>query len=200
MNPERFAMPAALLAIALWLWLAMMFVHELGHVLAAWATGGVITSVELRPGHLSHTLVEPNPRPSVVLFGGFLVGWLAPQLTVFWWRSGAGQAGPVLLGPVLRAWAAFCLLAGGAYLAIGGTERLTDTGQLVRVGWSLPGLVAVGAAVAVIGYARSRSAWIAIAQRLEAKPVGWRVAAGWWAVLAAWCGVQTLVHFAVQNR
>lgn len=181
------------MAIAIWIWLAMMLIHELGHVMAAALTGGRLVSVELRPGYLSHTLVEPNPRPAVVLWGGFLVGWVAPQATMPIWRFSRGQ-----IGPVLRAWAAFCLLAGGAYLAIGGTERLTDTGQLVAAGWSLPALIAIGVGVATVGYARSRSAWIAIAKRFDSAPLSWRAAAGWWGWLVVWCGMQNLLYLALE--
>lgn len=180
---------AALLAIAIWSWLAMMLTHELGHVLAAWATGGVVVSVELRPGWLSHTLVQPNPAPSVVLWGGFLCGWLAPLLTAPWWRVERG-----LIGPALRSWAAFCWLAGGAYLAIGGGERLTDTGQLLLEGWPHVLLVLIGAGVAVVGYAASRRAWIAIGGRIEEQPIAWRTAVGWWLWLVAWIAGQGAVH------
>ncbi|MEQ8846624.1 hypothetical protein [Botrimarina sp.] len=180
---------AALLAIALWAWLAMMLTHELGHVLAAWATGGAIVSVELRPGWLSHTLVRPNPAPSTVLWGGFLCGWLAPLLSAPWWRIERG-----LIGPALRAWTAFCWLAGGVYLAIGGGERLTDTGQLLLAGWPHWLLVVVGVVVAAVGFAASRRAWTAIDKRLEAEPLGWRATAGWWLWLAVWIAGQGAAH------
>lgn len=76
----------ALVPIVVWIWLAIMLFHEMGHVLAAWATGGSIVSLELRPGWLSHTLVQPNPQPSLVLWSGFIVGWLAPQMTFPFWK------------------------------------------------------------------------------------------------------------------
>lgn len=127
-NPRTPATPVALVAACVWMWFAMMLIHELGHVAAAWATGATLTSLELRPGPIAHTLARPNPHPSVVVWGGFVVGWLAPQLTAPWWALERG-----LVGPVLRAWAAFCLLAGGCYLAIGGGDRFTDTGLLRAV-------------------------------------------------------------------
>lgn len=183
---------AALLPIALWMWLAMMLTHEFGHVFAAYATGGRVVSLELRPGYLSHTLVRPNPRPSLVLGSGFLVGWIAPQLTAPLWRLRSW-----MVGLVLRCWAAFCLLAGGCYLAVAGGERLTDTGQLVAEGWPLWLLVSAGVAVAAIGYARSRSAWIMLARELETSPIGWRTAACWWLLLTAWTAGQWGLHTAV---
>ena len=175
----------ALVPIVVGIWLAMMLFHEMGHVLAAWATGGQIVSLELRPGWLSHTLVQPNPQPGLVLWSGFLAGWLAPQMTWPLWKIDRG-----LFGPVLRAWAGFCLLAGGVYLAVGGGEKLADTGQLVACGWPLAALIVSGTVVAAIGYWRSRSAWIAIAQTISKHGATWQVAAGWCAGVAAWWGGQ----------
>jgi hypothetical protein len=151
-----FAAAVALVAVAIWMWLAMLLTHEVGHIVAAMFTDGTIVAVELRPGRLLHTLVNPNPQPAVVLWAGIRSGWIAPQMTAPAWRIEAGQ-----VGPVLRAWAAFCLLAGGVYLAVGGAERLTDTGQLLTAGWPHALLVLVGVAVAALGYARSRAAWTA---------------------------------------
>lgn len=159
--------------------------HELGHVAGAWLSGGTIVSLELRPGRLAHTLVRPNPHPSLVLWGGFLAGWLVPLATAPAWRVRRGA-----IGPVMRVWAAFCLLAGGSYLAIGGGERLTDTGRLVALGWPLAGLIAVGVGVAVLGYWRSRAAWIELVDAMRRGRVGPRVAAAWWLWLAAWWGGQ----------
>ena len=179
-----------LVPVLLWMWLAMMLVHELGHVAAAQLTGATITSLELRPGPISHTLAQPNPNPGVVVWAGFVVGWVAPQLTAPAWAIRRG-----LIGPVLRAWAAFCLLAGGTYLAVGGGgDRFTDTGLLRAEGWPLWLLIAIGASVAAVGYWRSRPAWIRLIASIRNTPPGWRVAAGWWAFLAAWCAGQGGLH------
>ena len=51
----------------------MEAVHELGHVLAAWATGGLVTDVVLHPLTISRTDVRPNPRPLAVAWGGAVV-------------------------------------------------------------------------------------------------------------------------------
>lgn len=197
-HPNKGMSPVATstLAVAVagvWMWLAMLLTHELGHVVAASPTGGVITSLELRPGWLPHTLVQPNPRPGVVLWGGFLAGWIVPQLTAPAWGIQAA-----FVGPMLRAWAAFCLLAGGVYLAVGGVERFTDTGQLLAAGWPHGPLVVAGAAVAAVGYMRSRSAWIAVARRLETTSFSTQAIAGWWSLLIAWIAGQGVLHFVLQ--
>ncbi len=175
-----------LLPQALWMWLAMMLVHELGHVLAAWATGGQVVYVNLYPGQLSSTLVRPNPHPSIVLWAGLLAGWIVPAAIA---RS--VQVGPLTIGKPgirhsLNGWAAFCLLAGGVYLAIGGSEKLTDTGQLVAADWPLPWLVAIGTAVAIAGYAWSRRAWPALLRHLEDRPPTSRSITYAWLLLGLW--------------
>ncbi|MEO1497784.1 MAG: GNAT family N-acetyltransferase [Planctomycetota bacterium] len=183
---------ATVVAMAVWMFVAAACAHELGHVLGAYATGGRITSVELRPWRLGHTLVSPNPHPSVVLWSGFLVGWIAPFATRPAWRTTRW-----LIGPALRAWAWFSWLAFGSYLALAGGERLTDTGQLVAVGWPVWLLVAIGGGVALVGYWRSRHAWAALNARLSEPSLTWQTtlptAVFWWAWLAGWCVAQTLV-------
>lgn len=176
----------AIAAMAIGMLVATMFVHELGHVLGAIATGGLVVSVEIRPGRIGHTLVNPNPAPSVVLWSGFLFGWFAPMATRPAWGVQRG-----LIGPALRAAAWFSWLAFGSYLALAGRERLTDTGQLFANGWPLTLLMVVGAAVAVVGYVFSRDAWATINERLERHPATWRQALGWWLTLTGWCVLQS---------
>ncbi|TWT41561.1 hypothetical protein Pla111_29380 [Botrimarina hoheduenensis] len=185
--------PPILIAMGLWMLLVSLFVHELGHVLGALATDGRVVSLELRPGRLGHTLVNPNPSPEVVLWSGLLFGWVAPFATWPAWRLQRG-----LIGPTLRATTWFSWLALGSYLAVGGGERWSDTGQLMSAGWSALLLVALGSVVAMIGYAGSRHAWSILNERLEtlanspdAAPHGVaRLAAGWWTWLVLWWVLQ----------
>jgi len=159
--------------------LAMMLVHELGHVLAAWLTGGRIVYANLYPGQLPSTLVQPNPHPSIVLWAGLLGGWVLP-IIVFLLSPGVFRRGA-------GCWAAFCLLAGGVYLAAGGGERLTDTGALLAEGWSHALLIATGGAVAAIGYGWSRQAWKHWLRMLAAAPPTRRsIAASWLALALQW--------------
>src|SRR5208337_624939 len=55
-------------------WMAMMAVHELGHVVAAVATGGKVEKVVLHPLMISRTDVSPNPSPLIVVWAGPIVG------------------------------------------------------------------------------------------------------------------------------
>ncbi len=51
-------------------WFGMMAVHESGHVLAAWATGGTVAKVVLHPLTISRTDLADNPQPLPVVWGG----------------------------------------------------------------------------------------------------------------------------------
>lgn len=179
---------ALLTPVVLWMWLAMMLVHELCHVVGAWATGGVVTYVDVYPGRLSSTLVRPNPMPSVVVWSGILGGWLTPAAVALGCRRL-----PVFFREVAECWAAFCLLAGGAYLAVGGTERLTDTGQLVAAGWQLPLLITAGASAALTGYAWSRRAWPRLLRTFNPRSMTIRLVALAWTFLVAWIAGQWLL-------
>jgi hypothetical protein len=116
-------------------WLLMQAVHELGHVAAAWGTGGTVRAVVLHPLAISRTDVEPNPRPLVVAWGGPVVGVLLPLAV---WAVAAGIK--LRLAWLARFFAGFCLLANGLYIGVGSFQAIGDAGDLVRRGaplWSL---------------------------------------------------------------
>jgi hypothetical protein len=168
-----------LVAGTLLAWLLMQVVHELGHVLAAWATGGTVTKVVLHPLAISRTDVDPNPRPLVVVWGGPILGIAVPLL--MW-----GAAAVTLPGAwAARFFAGFCLLANGLYLGVGSFEGIGDAGDLIRHGaprWSLWlfGFVTVPAGLAL---------WNGLGKYTgigrNAQPVGSALAVGCVAALAA---------------
>jgi hypothetical protein len=116
-------------------WLGMQLVHETGHVLGAFATGGSVERVVLHPLTISRTDLVDNPHPLAVVWAGPMFGALAPLM--FW---GAAVA---LRRPSAFVWqffAGFCLIANGAYLAFGSFEGIGDCGELLRHGaarWQL---------------------------------------------------------------
>ena len=55
-----------------WLW--MMAVHEFGHVLHAWLSGGTVAKGVLHPLTISRTDVAPDPQPLFVVWGGPIWG------------------------------------------------------------------------------------------------------------------------------
>ena len=116
-------------------WLGMQAIHEFGHVLAAWLTGGTVARVVLHPLTISRTDLLTNPDPLVVVWAGPILGSLLP-LTL--WGIAAWLRLPGAF--VLRFFAGFCLVANGAYIAGGSVGHIGDCGPMLRHGsplWSL---------------------------------------------------------------
>lgn len=116
-------------------WYAMMIVHEFGHVVGAWATGGRVERVVLEFLAFSRTDVAPNPHPLIVVWAGPLIGVLVPLLA---W--GANRGIRVSRDLVVRFWAGFCLIANGAYIGGGSFQRVGDAGEMLTLGspmWTL---------------------------------------------------------------
>ena len=95
-------------------WLAMMAIHELGHVTVAVASGGRVERVVLYPLTISRTDVSPNPHPLLVAWAGPSVGILLPLALL------------VLVRLCKLSWAylaeffaGFCLIANGSYIGAG---------------------------------------------------------------------------------
>ena len=128
-----------LLAIAAvvcsWLW--MTAVHEFGHVLHAWLSGGTVERVILHPLTISRTDVRPNPAPRFVVWGGPIWGCLLP----------------VAVWAAVRRWryaylpaffAGFCLIANGCYLGTGAIMPVGDAEVLRQSGTPAWQLIAFG--------------------------------------------------------
>jgi hypothetical protein len=127
-------------------WLGMQAIHEAGHVLGAWLTGGRVARVVLNPLTISRTDLADNPRPLVVVWFGPLVGVAAPLL--IW---GVAAVARVPWAFVLRFFAGFCLLANGLYIGVGSFDRVGDCGEMLRHG-SVPWhLWLFGASTAPVG-------------------------------------------------
>jgi hypothetical protein len=127
-------------------WLAMMAVHEFGHVLGAWFSGGTVAKVVLHPLTISRTDLSQNPHPLVVTWAGPLGGVLLPLLAL-----GGARAGRVPGRYLLRFFAGFCLIANGAYLGVGSFDRVGDAGDLLRHGADRWQLWAFGAVTIPLG-------------------------------------------------
>jgi hypothetical protein len=65
-----------------------MAVHELGHVIGAVISGGVVERVVLHPLTISRTDVSPNPHPGIVVWLGPVIGCLFP-LALAWSVGGS---------------------------------------------------------------------------------------------------------------
>lgn len=132
-------------------WLAMMAVHEAGHVLHLWCSGGTVERVELSPWSFSRTVPGANPRPLFVAWGGGIWGCVLPvvvyvMLRLVRWR----------FAYLARFFAGFCLVANGAYFGAGALlpGEADDAGVILALGsprWTLLvfGVVAVALGLAL---------------------------------------------------
>jgi hypothetical protein len=120
-------------------WFGMMAVHELGHVIGAYATGGRVARVVLHPLAISRTDLAHNPHPLIVAWSGPVIGVLLPLVVLGVFRL-AGLPGRYLV----RFFAGFCLIANGAYLGAGAWAGIGDAGDLLRLGTRIGWLLAFG--------------------------------------------------------
>lgn len=112
-----------------------MSVHELGHVVGALISGGEIKRVVLYPLTISRTDVAPNPNPALVVWLGPVLGALIPLVL-----TGLIPRKLPLIWGCVQFFAGFCLIANGAYIAIGMFDGVGDCGEMLRTGspaWTL---------------------------------------------------------------
>ncbi len=127
-------------------WLGMQAVHEFGHVIGAWVSGGRVARVVLFPLTISRTDLAENPHPLFVVWAGPVVGVLLPL--GFWGVAAAAKSRVAFL---LRFFAGFCLLANGLYIGTGSFGRVGDCGEMLRHGSHAWQLWLFGAATAPVG-------------------------------------------------
>ena len=113
-------------------WLGMQAVHESGHILGAWISGGRVAKVVLNPLTISRTDIAYNPNPLFVVWAGPIGGVLIPLLL---WGLAAGMRFPGAF--VLRFFAGFCLIANGLYIGVGSFDSIGDCGEMLRHGSSM---------------------------------------------------------------
>jgi hypothetical protein len=147
---QRVRQIVLIVSVMLLSWLLMQVVHEVGHVVGALATGGRVTSVVLHPLAISRTDVQPNPEPLVVVWAGPVIGSLLPLAVwvVVWFTTRPSKSA---VENFLRFFAGFCLIANGAYIALGSGERIGDCGDMLRHGSPLWLLWLFGAATIPAG-------------------------------------------------
>lgn len=127
-------------------WLGMMVVHELGHVLHLWLSGGRVDYVVLHPLMLSYTHPAENPHPLFVAWGGALWGCLVP-----WGLLGVVRLVARPYAYLAAFFAGFCLIANGAYLAGDAFLQGGDGRELVQYGTPPWLLVVLGLPLVVLG-------------------------------------------------
>jgi hypothetical protein len=128
-------------------WLAFMVVHEFGHALTAWITGGSVSLMILHPLQISWTSFSRNPHPQLVAWGGPALGALFPVLFL--------MAARLLRSPgiyLFRFFAGFCLIANGLYLIVDSFGRGGDGGTLIHNGASQWELIVFGIITTPLGF------------------------------------------------
>lgn len=110
-------------------WFAMMAVHELGHVVGSCVTGGHVKRVILHPFAISRTDVSPNPNPTIVVWLGPIIGGFLPLAV-----SLILPRHLTMTRSIAMFFAGFCLIANGAYIAIGSFARIGDSGVMLQYG------------------------------------------------------------------
>lgn len=129
-------------------WLGMQAVHELGHILGAWLTGGEVAQVVLHPLTISRTDLAHDPNPLVVVWLGPVVGVALPLVL---WSVATAVRMPGAFVP--RFFAGFCLIANGAYIGVGSFDSIGDCGQMLRHGSAIWHLWLFGALTVPSGFA-----------------------------------------------
>lgn len=128
-------------------WLGMQAVHELGHVLGGWVTGGRVASVVLHPFTISRTDMAQNPHPLVEVWAGPLIGSILP-LMAFLIAAILRCSGTYLI----RFFAGFCLIANGAYIGTGWLmEGGADASVMVMHGSPIWTLILFGVVTVPLG-------------------------------------------------
>jgi hypothetical protein len=127
--------------------MAMMAVHESGHVLAALAGRGRVRRVVLPLAGFSRTDVDPNPSPRLEVWGGPVWGSVIPLLGWLLVRRKLSNCLKIPLG----FFTGLCLVANGAYLAMGWTMSAGDAAGLIKFGTPIWLLVVFGLAAVVMG-------------------------------------------------
>lgn len=132
---QRFHQAIFIFSLLALSWFLMMAVHEIGHVVGAYATGGAVERVVLHPLTISRTDVLLNPHPAIVVWLGPVLGCLLPA--ILWWFVPRRLPD---FRKIALFFVGFCLLANGAYIAFGALDRIGDCGVMLQTGspiWTL---------------------------------------------------------------
>jgi hypothetical protein len=146
---SRFFQVLLILATVAVSWLAMLALHESGHVLMGWLIGAHGPTVHLPLLGISRTDFALNPHPLAVAWGGPLFGCILPAATF-----AAARCFTTKQNIFLLAWlAGFCLIANGGYLLGGAilTGRGDDGSVILQHGGSRWQLFAFGLGAVAAG-------------------------------------------------
>jgi hypothetical protein len=132
----------ALIALVYPAWLAMMAVHESGHMLHGWLSGGRVSAVHFGLFEFSRTELSYDPHPEFVAWGGPIWGCLIPLAC---WAVSMSVSAP-RTQRLLCLFCGFCLIVNGGYIGVGWTIGAGDAGTLLKHGASEWEMTLVGLA------------------------------------------------------
>ena len=127
-------------------WLVMQAVHEAGHVLGAYMSGGTVAKVVLHPHTISRTDLSHNPHPLFVVWCGPVLGAALPAVILFIARF---CRCPGIY--MFQFFAGFCLIINGAYIGIGAVQHSMDAGVMLMYGSRLWQLILFGIVASSFG-------------------------------------------------
>lgn len=135
-----------LLAIS---WVVMTQVHEWGHVIGGYLSGGQLIALDVWPWHLPLSIFEPDPQPLITLWSGLLLGIAVPFMVALVFRM-----------PEVWFVSHFCWLANGSYISLAwiSGDRYLDTTKLLEHGapaWSIGLYCLVSIGVGYVGFKRA---------------------------------------------
>lgn len=107
----------------------MQAVHELGHVVGAYVSGGTVSRVVLHPLSISRTDLSKNPQPLFVVWSGPVGGVVLPLLLY-----AAVELAKLPGTKAVQFFTGFCLIANGVYIGIGSMDRIGDAGEMMQHG------------------------------------------------------------------
>jgi len=165
-------------------WFGMMAVHEFGHVLGAFCTGGTISKVVLYPLTISRTDLSSNPHPLLVVWAGPVFGVLFPLAGL-----GIAVAARLAGSYLVRFFAGFCLVANGAYIGVGSFDGIGDAGDMLRHGSPIWLLWAFGVVTVPLGLLF----WHRLGPHFGVGRVGQTAAFAWLALLVVVVGLELML-------
>lgn len=168
---SRLPQAVLMLTTAISVWLLMQAIHELGHVIGGFLSGAELRRVVLHPLTISRTDFGHNPSPLFVCWMGPLFGAISPLLL---WQISSWQR--LRCRFWLQFLAGFCLIANGAYLAVGVHEGIGDAGDLIRYGSTAWQLYLFGAVTIPAGLLLWNGLGASFGLGRNAVPVTWRAA------------------------
>ena len=129
----------------------MTLAHELGHVVTGVFGGGELVQLELRPWHLPHSHRISDPHPLITLWGGPILGCLAPL-----------SFASLIRWPATWYVAWFCVVANASYLLLGCFSGATelDSNQMIAAGNAPLTIILTSAIALACGYAGFRKSCI----------------------------------------